>query len=293
MASSWWRVRSKNRYGFGQLPVQEAEVQVVVARRQPGADWAPSPSSAGTAAARRQRAFSSARKNARCLMVSVCSSRSPTEASMASRSASRAQFAGELHQRAAVLVAVAVEVLVQPFLDPVADGLEQERRDQHHRHQAGVADIFEILLHQVAQRENDAVESREHAHRRQACRRSPGGRGYPRPSAGSARSRSQGQRDQRQGQHRHLLVGVRHRAHGVGQHVQHGERQDAAEGAVAQPLELLPHDRIFGPAVLAAQRERRRRYTAPSRTPSTRGPASSAVPPGARAPSARPRRTPR
>jgi hypothetical protein len=76
----------------------------------------------------------------------------------------RVQLAGELHQRAPVIVAVAIEVLVQPLLNPVADGLEQEGGHQHHRDQAGVAHILEVLLHQAAEREDDAVEGRQHAH---------------------------------------------------------------------------------------------------------------------------------
>src|ERR1019366_9685102 len=57
-------------------------------------------------------------------------------------------ISGELHQGLPVVVAIAVEVPVQPLLNPVPYGLEEERRNQHYRHQRGVAQVLEELLHQ-------------------------------------------------------------------------------------------------------------------------------------------------
>ena len=51
----------------------------------------------------------------------------------------RVQLAGEFDQRAAIVVTVAVEIAVEPLLNPVADRLKQERRDQHDRDQPDVA----------------------------------------------------------------------------------------------------------------------------------------------------------
>ena len=166
-----------------------------------------------------------------------------------------AELAGEFDQRAAVVVAVAVEVLVQPLLNPVANGLEQEGGDEHHGDQADIAEVLEILLHQAGEREYDAVKRREHADGGQRI-----GIAAPEDDVHvhqpvTHNGVGQGERNQRQREHRHLQVGVGNRAHGVGQHVEQGERQDSAEGAVAQPLELLAHDGVLGLAVFHAQRK--------------------------------------
>ncbi len=167
----------------------------------------------------------------------------------------RVQLAGELHQRAPVIVAVPIEVLVQPLLNPVADGLEQERGHQHHRDQAGVAHILEILLHQAAEREDDAVECRQHAHRGQRVGVSAPEEDIDIHQPVARDGVRQRQRDEPQRQYRkpHVLVGQHPQR--IGRHVQDGEGQDSAEGAVAQPFQLLPHDGVFGFAVFAAQHQ--------------------------------------
>jgi len=167
----------------------------------------------------------------------------------------RVQLAGELHQRAAIIVTVAIEVFVEPLLNPVADRLEQEGSHQHHRDQAGVAHILEVLLHQAAEREHDAVERRQHANRRQRVR-------IPAPEENidvhqpvARDGIGQGQRDERQRKDRkpHILVGQHPQR--IGRDVQDRKRQDAAEGPVAQPLQLLAHDGVFGFAVCQAQHQ--------------------------------------
>ncbi len=58
-----------------------------------------------------------------------------------------AELSREFDQGEAVIVTVFVEMAVEAFLNPVANGLEEERGDEHDDDEAGVADILEILLH--------------------------------------------------------------------------------------------------------------------------------------------------
>ena len=168
----------------------------------------------------------------------------------------RTQFPGELHQGPAVVVAVAVEMPVQPLLHPVADGLEEERRDQHHGHQAGVAQVLEILFHQGAQREDDAVKRRQHAQGRQGVRVAAAEDDVHVHQPVAHNRVGQRERNQSHAQHAHLHVGIRHRAQHVRQHVKQRERQDPAERSVAQPLQLLAHHHVFGAAVFGGQNQR-------------------------------------
>ena len=174
----------------------------------------------------------------------------------------RTQFAREFHERAAIVVAIPIEVLVQTLLNPVTDGLEQKRGHQHDNDQAGVAHVLEILLHQAAQREDDAVERGQHAQRgERVCVAAPEDDiDIHQPVAHDGVG--EGQRDQHQRQYRHLHVGIGQGAHRVGSDIENRERQDPAEDAIAQPLKLLAHDRIVGLAILRAQHQAAREIDA-------------------------------
>ena len=134
--------------------------------------------------------------------------------------------------------------------------LEEEGRDQHHRHQPGVAQVLVELLHHAAQRKDDRVESRHHAQGGQCV-------GVPAPEddvhvhQAVAHNRiGQRERNQHHAQHAHLHVRIRHRAQHVRQYVERRERHDSPKRSVAQPLQLLPHHHVFGPAVFLRQDQR-------------------------------------
>ena len=76
----------------------------------------------------------------------------------------RSQLARKLDQRAAVVVAVLIEeIAVQLFLQPVANGLEDERREQNQSDDRGRAQIFG-----AGEREDQAVENPQHHQRRES-----------------------------------------------------------------------------------------------------------------------------
>ena len=72
-----------------------------------------------------------------------------------------AEFAGEFDERAAIVVAVFVEVVaVEQFLEPVPDGLKDEDRDQQQDDERRSGEFADFT-----QREQDAEEDREHRER--------------------------------------------------------------------------------------------------------------------------------
>ena len=242
----------KEKVGFRELPIEEAEIQALVAGR--GQPWI---RAHGLLEPELRRAVVLFRQEERQVLDAQGLAQAlpdrrqhPVEVGFGT------ELAGELHQGPPVIVAVAIEIAVEPLLNPVADGLEQERRDQHDRDQPGIAQVFEVLLHLVAQREDNSVKRSQNA---------DGGQGVgvaaaeddihvhqPVPHDGIG----QGERDQGQRKDGHLLVGVGDLPGRIGQDIEHGKRQDAAKRAVAQPLELLPDDGILGLAVLRVQGER-------------------------------------
>ena len=74
----------------------------------------------------------------------------------------RAQLARELDQRAPVVVAVLVEeIAVELLLQPVSNGLKDERREQNQPHDRGGAQVL-----RSRKREDQTVEDPQHHQRR-------------------------------------------------------------------------------------------------------------------------------
>ena len=163
------------------------------------------------------------------------------------------QLAGELRQGAAVVVTVAIEILVEPLLNPGADGLEEEGCGQHDDQRRHVAGRGEFLGDQCAQRENNSVEAGQDAQGGQRVGIPPAEEDVDVHQPVAHDGIGQSERNQHHRQHRQRLIIAGNCPKCVRQRVEHGERRYPADGAVAQPFELLPHDGIFGFAVFDVQ----------------------------------------
>ena len=172
-ASSWWRVRSKNRYGSGSFQLRKLRSSSSRLDARPAAGWGPSPSAGGIPVP----LFALlGQEEGQVLDGQGLQQPLAHDGEHGVQIGLRAQLAGELHQRAAVVVAVAVEMPVQPLLNPVADRLEQERGDQHHGHQAGVAQVLEVLFAPGCPARRRCRRKPPARTASPACRRSRGGR---------------------------------------------------------------------------------------------------------------------
>jgi len=163
----------------------------------------------------------------------------------------RSELAREAEQRAAVVEAVAVEdVPVELLLDPVAQRLEDQRRNQHQQHHGRRAEF-------VAARERIDQQRHEAQHRERGQQidvalleddvdvHQPVAQDRVGP----------GERDEAEKQHAQPHRLRRRHAGCKRQGVGKGEGHDAGESAVAEPLQLLAHDRVGGLAEAQMQRQ--------------------------------------
>ncbi len=163
----------------------------------------------------------------------------------------RPQFAGEFHQRPAVIVAVLIEMAVQPLLHPGADRLQQEGGHQHNADHRAHRQILERNIDHDRQREDDAVESGQHADGGQRVGVAAAEEDFHVHQPVAHHRIGQGQRDQHHGEHHQLQVLARQASEtGIRQHVEDGAGEESADGAIAQPLQLLADEGIVGAAAL-------------------------------------------
>ena len=165
------------------------------------------------------------------------------------------QFPDEIYQGLAVIVGVAVEMAIQLFLYPVADGLEQEGGDEHHHNQLRTGNILNALLDQVADGKDNAVEGCEDDEGGQRVGVAPAednvhihqpvAQNGPRDGEGD-----EGQRDDRVVQQRAELE-----VQDVRNGIQQPERCKAEDHAVPQPLQLLANHSVLGLAITLLQHE--------------------------------------
>ncbi len=157
----------------------------------------------------------------------------------------RVQLAREFNQCAPVIVPVAIEVTIQPLLYPVPDRLKQECRNEHHDHQTRVAHILEADSHHLAHSQYDRVKRGQHAQRRQRIGIAAAeDRVHIHQPVAHNRVRD-GQRNQRQRQHRIIQIRAERHAQNIRRRIQNHERRKTEQHSVAQPLQLLPDDRVF------------------------------------------------
>ena len=133
----------------------------------------------------------------------------------------RAKLLREFDQRAAVIVAVAVEMAVQLLLNPGADRLEQESADQHHDQRRGVTQVVEVDVGQAAEREHDQVEAGQHADGGQRVRVAAAEEDVHVHQPVANDGVGQAQRQQHHREHRQPQVPGGHRAERVRQNVKH------------------------------------------------------------------------
>ena len=238
--SIWWRVRSKNRYGWAMSDSRKLRSRLSPVARGRRAEGTAQLEAAGGVVLQEEGHVLDAQRAHQAVSHGF---QHVLDVGL------RTQLPGELDQRAAVIVLVLVkEVAVQQHLNPVADGLEDEGGHEDQRHHGRTGQFI-----QAAHREDQAVEDAEHGERGQrvdvALLEDDVHVHQPVAQDGVA----PGERHQDQCQHRHAHHRARDHPQQIGADIKDGERQHAQHHAVAQPLELVAQRGVVGAAVLQGE----------------------------------------
>ncbi len=169
----------------------------------------------------------------------------------------RAQLAPKFDQRLAVVVAGAIEELIDTLLDPFAHRVKEQRGDHHGQDQPDRSRTRDLGVDQFRDSSHYREVNPDNRGRRQRVHHAPleNQVHVHQPVAEDGISEGQGQQAQRQNGNLHRRA--RHRSRQIGNHIEQREGRDGQNGAARDPFELLPQDRRAGPAIAVPQHRRR------------------------------------